>query len=71
MIPRAWVGVLQGVPADELSQLAVWPDGSAIELEDRDIQISVYGLLTAIKLYRSADNRRQGYLAPPGYPSDR
>jgi hypothetical protein len=25
-----------------------WPDGSAIELEDRDIQISVHGLLTAI-----------------------
>ena len=26
----------------------VWPDGSAIELEDRDIQISVHGLMTAI-----------------------
>jgi hypothetical protein len=48
MIPRAWVGVLQGVSAEELSQLAVWPDGSAIELEARDIQISVHGLLAAV-----------------------
>ena len=29
-------------------RLKVWPDGSAIELEDRDIHISVHGLLTAI-----------------------
>lgn len=48
MIPRAWVSVLQGVSADELSQLEVWRDGSAIELEARDIQISVDGLLTAV-----------------------
>ena len=33
---------------EELSKLDVWPDGSAIELEDRDIQISVHGLLSAV-----------------------
>jgi hypothetical protein len=33
---------------EELVKLNVWPDGSAIELEDRDIQISVHGLMTAI-----------------------
>jgi hypothetical protein len=48
MIPRAWIGALQGVPPEELAQLAVWPDGSAIELECRGIQISVDGLLTAV-----------------------
>lgn len=48
LIPRQWIGALQDVPTDELSKLEVWPDGSAIELEDRDIQISVHGLLTAI-----------------------
>ena len=30
------------------SKLEIWPDGSAIELEDRDIRISVHGLMTAI-----------------------
>jgi len=48
LIPRQWIGVLQDVPIEELDRLEVWPDGSAIELEDRDIQISVHGLLTAI-----------------------
>jgi hypothetical protein len=48
LIPRQWIGALQDVPTDELSKLEVWPDGSAIELEDRDIQIGVHGLLTAI-----------------------
>ena len=48
LIPRQWIGALQDVSTDELSKLEVWPDGSAIELEDRDIQISVHGLLTAI-----------------------
>ena len=33
---------------EELSRLEVWPDGSAIELEDRDIHISVDGLMTAL-----------------------
>jgi hypothetical protein len=48
LIPRQWIGALQDVPTKELSKLEVCPDGSAIELEDRDIQISVHGLLTAI-----------------------
>jgi hypothetical protein len=48
LIPRQWIGALQDVPTRELSRLEVWPDGSAIELEDRDIHISVHGLLTAI-----------------------
>lgn len=47
LIPRQWIGALQDVPMEDLSRLAVWPDGSAIELEDRDIHISVHGLLTA------------------------
>ena len=48
LIPRQWIGALKDVPTDEFSKLEVWPDGSAIELEYRDIQISVHGLLTAI-----------------------
>ena len=48
LIPRQWIGALQDVPTEELGRLEVWPDGSAIELEDRDIHISVNGLLTAI-----------------------
>ncbi len=53
LIPRQWIGALQDIPTDELSKLEVWPDGSAIELEDRDIQISVHGLLTAMLPSRS------------------
>jgi hypothetical protein len=34
LIPRRWIGALQDVPAEELRKLEVWPDGSAIELED-------------------------------------
>ncbi len=48
LIPRGWIGALQDVPVEELAKLEVWPDGSAIELEDRDVQISVDGLLTAM-----------------------
>ena len=48
LIPRAWIGALQDVPLEELANLEVWPDGSAIELENRDIHISVDGLLTAV-----------------------
>jgi hypothetical protein len=47
MIPRTRIDALQDIPAAELAQLKIWPDGSAIELEARDIQISVEGLLTA------------------------
>lgn len=48
LIPRQWIGALQDVPVGELDKLEVWPDGSAIELETRDIHISVHGLLMAI-----------------------
>jgi hypothetical protein len=48
LIPRQWIGALQGVPIDELEQLEIWPDGSAMELESRDIHIAVDGLVTAI-----------------------
>ena len=46
LIPRQWIGVLQDVPTEDLAKLEVWPDGSAIEIEDRDIHISVHGLMT-------------------------
>jgi hypothetical protein len=39
---------LQDLPTEEFGKLEVWPDGSAIELEDRDIHLSVHGLLTKI-----------------------
>ncbi len=48
LIPRKWIGALQDVPAEELTKLEVWPDGSAIELEARDIHISVDGLLSEL-----------------------
>ncbi len=48
LIPRTWIGALDGVPTEELAGLSVWPDGSAIELDARDIQISVHGLLAAL-----------------------
>ena len=48
LIPRGWIGALQDVPIEELAKLDVWPDGSAIELEERDIHISVDGLMTSI-----------------------
>jgi len=48
LIPRQWIGALQQVSAEELARLEVWPDGSAIELEDRGIHISVHGLMTAV-----------------------
>jgi hypothetical protein len=48
LIPRSWIGALQDVPPGELYALELWPDGSAIELQSRDIHISVNGLLTAV-----------------------
>ncbi|GAB0120364.1 DUF2442 domain-containing protein [Acidisoma sp. 7E03] len=48
LIPRAWIGALQDVPVAELGRLEIWPDGSAIELESRDIHISVDGLITSV-----------------------
>jgi hypothetical protein len=47
LIPRQWIGALPDVPTEELSKPEIWPEGSAIELEDRDVHISVHGLLTA------------------------
>ena len=46
LIPRGWIGALQDVPIEDLARLEIWPDGSAIELEDRDIHISVDGLMS-------------------------
>jgi hypothetical protein len=48
VIPRFWIEALRDVTPDDLGKLAVWPDGSAIEIEERDIHLSVDGLLTAI-----------------------
>ena len=48
LIPRQWISALQEVSAEDLAKLEVWPDGSAIELEDRGIHISVHGLVTAV-----------------------
>ena len=48
LIPRQWISALQEVSAEDLVKLEVWPDGSAIELEDRGVHISVHGLVTAI-----------------------
>jgi hypothetical protein len=48
LIPREWIGALQDVPIKDLTKMEVWPDGSAIELEDHDIQISVHGLMIAV-----------------------
>lgn len=48
LIPRQWIGALHEVPPEDLAKLEVWPDGSAIELEDRDIHISVDGLMAAV-----------------------
>ena len=48
LIPRQWIGALQDVSAEDLARLEVWPDGSAIEIEDRGVHISVHGLVTAI-----------------------
>jgi hypothetical protein len=48
LIPREWIGALQDVPIKDLTKMEVWPDGSAIELEDHDIHLSVHGLMIAV-----------------------
>ena len=48
LIPLQWIGALQDVSKEDLAGLELWPDGSSIALEDRDIHISVNGLLTAV-----------------------
>jgi hypothetical protein len=45
LIGRRWISALQDVPVQDLAKLEVWPDGSAIEIEHRDIHISVHGLM--------------------------
>jgi len=47
LIPRQWIGPLQDASADDLHKLGIWRDGSAIEIEDRDIHINVHGLIAA------------------------
>jgi hypothetical protein len=47
-VPRAWIGALQNPPLRDLRKLENWPDGSAINIEERVIHISVRGLLSAI-----------------------
>ena len=48
LIPRQWIGALQGASAKDLKKLEVWSDGSAIEIEQRDIHIGVHGLIVAL-----------------------
>ena len=48
LIPRDWVGSLVRLSPDQLAHLEVWRDGSAIELEALDIQVSVHGLLSEV-----------------------
>ena len=47
VVPRALVGALRIVAVEDLAAMALWPDGSVIEIESQDIHISVHGLLTA------------------------
>ena len=48
LIPRGWIGALQDVATADLAKLDIWPDGSAIVLEELDIHIGVDGLLSAL-----------------------
>jgi len=48
LIPRAWIGALARLSPGQLAHLEVWPNGSAIELDALDIQISVHGLLSQV-----------------------
>jgi hypothetical protein len=48
LIPRLWIGALEEASVKDLKNLEVWPDGSAIEIEDRDLHISVHGLIVAL-----------------------
>ena len=45
-------------------------DGSAIEIEDRDIHLSVHGLMTAILPANAAAARRNGHLREPRRQGD-
>ncbi len=48
LIPRVWIEAFSGLTTNQLAQLEVWPDGSAIELDSLDIQVSVHGLLRQV-----------------------
>src|SRR5215471_8904540 len=48
LIPRQWIGALQETSVKDLGKLEVWPDGSAIEIEDKDVHIGVHGLIVAL-----------------------
>ena len=48
LIPRQWIDALRNVPVAALTKLELWPDGSAIALEDHDIHIGVQGLLARV-----------------------
>lgn len=56
--PRGWIGELQHVPIEELAQLEIWRDGRAVELEGRDIHISVDGLTANLPAMRVAVSSR-------------
>ena len=47
VIPRALIGVLEAAKPDDLARMAVWPDGSVIEIEHLDIHIHVDGMIKA------------------------
>ncbi len=47
VIPRHLVGALQDIRPKHLAKMALWPDGSIIEIEDLDIHISVDGMVKA------------------------
>lgn len=47
LVPRRLIGALRDIPPEALAGLEAWPDGSAIEVEALDVQVSVHGLLSA------------------------
>lgn len=47
-LPRAMVEEFRGVPQEDLAMLRVSPAGYGIRLDDRDINISVHGLVAAL-----------------------
>jgi len=47
LVPRRLIGALRDASPEALAGLEVWPDGSAIEVDALDIQVSVHGLLSA------------------------
>ena len=59
LIPLQWIGALQDVSKEDLAGLELWPDGSAIALEDRDIHVGVNGLLTAGRSETERDSQDQ------------